>query len=202
MKKLLLILLCVPLMFSCGEKQEENDTDNLDREITHKKNSSETEYVTIDPTLDKDDGFEDLENSSTITPTRDTIKLISSVRDIKEECDCVHFANNILYGNFQYLDMISTKEQFEEFSEDVQNSFWFGDNVDYCVNAFNSDGYMGQNPDLDIDVIITLNNPEYTYKQYIDQLISALPYCPGVSIWNELSEQFENKFSDVSKKYQ
>ena len=40
MKKLLLILLCVPLMFSCGESDnetentEKNDTDNLQREIT------------------------------------------------------------------------------------------------------------------------------------------------------------------------
>ena len=31
MKKLLLLLLCVPLMFSCGD----GDTDNLQREITH-----------------------------------------------------------------------------------------------------------------------------------------------------------------------
>ena len=30
MKKLLLILLCVPLIFSCGEKEKENNTENND----------------------------------------------------------------------------------------------------------------------------------------------------------------------------
>ena len=169
----------------------------------NKKSNSETEYVPIDddweeveidPTLDDDD-FEDLETISNITPTRDTIKSISSVRHIKEECDCIHFANNILYGNFQYLDRITTTEMFEEFNEEIQNFYWFGDNVEYCVNAFNSGGYMGQNPDLDFN---TQSNP----GQYIDELIAVLSDCPGVPIWNELSEQFENKFNEVSKKYQ
>jgi hypothetical protein len=32
MKKLLLLLLCVPLIFSCGEKTEENNTENTEKQ--------------------------------------------------------------------------------------------------------------------------------------------------------------------------
>ena len=34
MKKLLLLLLCVPLLFSCGESKEDKDKGNLNKEIT------------------------------------------------------------------------------------------------------------------------------------------------------------------------
>ena len=186
MKNLILLFTLSFFVVSCVNKKNGSETESMPI-------NDDWEEVEIDPTLNEDD-FEDLETSSSITPTRDTIKSISSVRHIKEECDCIHFANNILYGNFQYLDMITTKEQFEEFNDDMKDYFWFGDNVEYCINAFNSGGYMGQNPNLDFKV---QNN-----KHDIERLIAALPDCPGIPIWNELSEQFENKFDEVSKKYQ
>ena len=113
MKNLILLFALSFLVISCGNK----------------KNLSEEEYVPIDDDWDEvevdptlaDDEFEELEVVSTITPTRDTIKIISSQRHIKEECDCVHFANNILYGNFQSLDIITSKELFEEYREEIES---------------------------------------------------------------------------------
>ena len=32
-------------------------------------------------------------------------------------------ANNILYGNFQSLDIITSKEVFEEYQEEIENNF-------------------------------------------------------------------------------
>ena len=44
MKKLLLLLLCVPLLFSCGEK--DNDTENTEKQIEELEGKDTTELIT------------------------------------------------------------------------------------------------------------------------------------------------------------
>ena len=154
--------------------------------------------IDIDELLKSEDNLMEEINTDNIESyeaTRDTIKVVNSNRQIKEECDCVHMANNILYGNFQSLDIITSKEVFEEYQEEIENNFWFGSTVAYCVEAFNSSGYMGQNSEL--DGINIDGNP----GQRIDLLINALTDCEGVKVWYELSQQFEKNTLLLKKKY-
>ena len=93
------------------------------------------------------------------------------------------------------LNSSPSKEVFEEYQEEIENNFWFGSTVAYCVEAFNSNGYMGQNSEL--DGINIDGNP----GQSIDLLINALTDCEGAKIWYELSQQFEKKYSSIKEKY-
>ena len=56
MKKLLLLLLCVPLLFSCGEKNEENDTENTEKNDINELKENNNKYGYFPDTPQKNSG--------------------------------------------------------------------------------------------------------------------------------------------------
>jgi len=62
MKKLLLILLCVPLLFSCGEKEEKNNTDVIDDIINEEEIQMKEGIAYYNNKLFSGEGYRNYEN--------------------------------------------------------------------------------------------------------------------------------------------
>ena len=125
MKKLLLILLCVPLIFSCGENTEENNTENTEKKeenddnvvVIVKKKISILSSINKDKIYFTQEELRDFEDQDFVQEIAKFNKATNF--KIFLSSDMLNFGSNLFFESIpdKYLDIESDKWKWEEDSD-------------------------------------------------------------------------------------
>jgi hypothetical protein len=195
MKKLLLILLCVPLMFSCGENKVKEETfldkdglmEQFNKDLKRSIEASNLKEwdVTIDMTypkffdyITKDQMLEMLENSGDLFRS---LHIITS--DVKDFSPIINY-DGVLYTRYFYdaeINMIFYN--IYDFEASLQNFIEVvgEDNIRYDENTL----LIQINKEMSSLAILQKNSSEWKYLEWKEDLFNQLNIIPS-SIIEEL----------------